>query len=142
MLRLAQVLYIDPQDIQANFDLFLFGDPSKLQFMIYSIQPPNSFWRYVYSAWTEWKPFADLALRYSSVFLTETLIEHIFSQQLYIHHQRMTHISCSVMKSRLQMHRTVKPLMTSHKIKLTHYSLKSTLFDFFLCILFYFCQNF
>ena len=59
---------------------------------------------HVYSSGNEWELFADLALRYSTVFVTETIAERAFSQQHYIQQPRMTHISSSVMKARLQMH--------------------------------------
>ena len=36
LLRLAQLLYIDPEDIQHQFDLFFFGSPTTLLFMRYS----------------------------------------------------------------------------------------------------------
>lgn len=102
--RLAEILHIDTEQIQDQLDLFLFADPTTLSFMRHSNLPPNSFWRHVYSAGMQWEPFADLALRYSSVFVTETIVERAFSQQHYIQHQRMTSISSPVMKARLQIH--------------------------------------
>lgn len=102
--RLAEILHIDTEKIQDQLDLFLFADPTTLSFMRHSNLPPNSFWRHVYSAGMQWEPFTDLALRYSSVFVTETIVERAFSQQHYIQHERMTNISSPVMKARLQIH--------------------------------------
>ena len=104
LLRIAEIIHLDPNYIQTRLDSFLYGDPTELPFMRYFDQPPNSFWRLVYSSGKEWESFADLALRYSTVFVTETIVERAFSQQHYIQHQRMTHISSSVMKALLLMH--------------------------------------
>lgn len=41
-------------------------------------------------------------LRYSCAFVTETIVERTFSEQNYIQNKRMTNVSSSVMKARLQ----------------------------------------
>ena len=77
--RLSQILHTYPKQLQAQLELFLFADSTTLPFLRYSHLPPNSFWRHGYSAGMQWEPVANLTLRYSSVFVTETIVERAFS---------------------------------------------------------------
>lgn len=104
LFRICSLINIDLQYVEKKLDDFLFGNPMKLGFIQYSYENPNVFWRKAFSARKDWEIFADLALRYSSVFSTETIVERTFSEQKYIQNQRMTNVSSTTIKARLWLH--------------------------------------
>lgn len=108
LIRLCLLLHIDQSYVESKLDSFLFDDPQELGFSKYCNEKPNSFWRKVYSFNEDWEVFSDLALRYASAFVTETIVERTFSEQEFIQNKRMTNVSTSLMKARLQLHESSK----------------------------------
>lgn len=106
--RLCLLLHIDQSYVESKLDSFLFDDPQVLGFSKYCNEKPNAFWRKVYSFNEDWELFSDLALRYASAFVTETIVERTFSEQEFIQNKRMTNVSTSLMKARLQLHESSK----------------------------------
>ena len=71
-----------PQDyIEEIFDVFLFEDPSKLHFLSSKVNDPYLFWQKVFSFNKDWEVFAELSLRYSCSFATESIVERYLSIQ-------------------------------------------------------------
>lgn len=77
--------------------------------MKYSYEPPYKFWRRVYCFDEDWEAFADLALRFSSSFSSEAIVERFLSIQKFIQEDRMTNVSPEIMKARIQLHDLSKP---------------------------------
>lgn len=109
LIKAGSLLDIPEEYIEAKFNEFLFADPVNLNFMKHSHEPPFKFWRCVYCFDEDWESFADLALRYSSSFSSEAIVERFLSIQKFIQEDRMTNVSPEVMKARMQLHDLSKP---------------------------------
>lgn len=107
--EVGSLLDIPEEYIERKFNEFLFADPINLDFMKHSHEPPYKFWRRVYCFDEDWEVFADLALRFSSSFSSEAIVERFLSIQKFIQEDRMTNVSSEVMKARMQLHDLSKP---------------------------------
>lgn len=71
-MKTGTKIAISQEYIEEMFDIFLFEDPSKLPFLFYISYEPFYFWQQAFSFNKDWEVFAELSLRYSCSFATES----------------------------------------------------------------------
>lgn len=108
LIKTGSIIAVPQEYIEQMFDLFLFEDPLNLQFISYSVNDPYLFWQKVFSFDKDWEVFAELSLRYSCSFATESIVERYLSIQKCVQADKMTNISKPVIKARMQLHQPSK----------------------------------
>lgn len=108
LVKTGSIIAISQEYIEEMFDIFLFEDPSKLPFLSYISYEPFYFWQQAFSFDKDWKVFAELSLRYSCSFATESIVERYLSIQKCVQGDKMTNVSKPVIKARMQLHQPSK----------------------------------